>query len=45
MDQKSHTCNGAAAGNFLLVKFIISAQWTQIMCLVVEKAHYCQWAS
>lgn len=26
MDQESHTCNGAAAGNFLLVKFIISVQ-------------------
>lgn len=32
MDQENHTWNGAATGNFLLVEFIFSVQWTQIMC-------------
>lgn len=44
-DQESPTCNGVAAGNISLVKCTVSVQWTQMMCLVVEKACYCQWAS
>lgn len=40
MDQENHTWNGAATGNFLLVEFIFSVQWTQIMCqkrLIIAK--------
>lgn len=45
MDQESHVCNGAATGKIFLVIFIVSVRWAQIICLVLEKAHYCQWAS
>lgn len=45
MDQESLTCNGVAAGTILLVKCTVSVQRTQMVCLVVEKACYCQWVS
>lgn len=41
MDQENHTWNGAAAGSILLVKFIFSVDTKYVL----EKAHYCQWAS